>query len=136
MFPRKVALDTALAVTRKEDKASWNTRMREDIGAWLESLNLYSSELLLSHVALVELLAEHYLKLLQANGENINLLIEDAYRQRDHFKQFVETITAAENEIDRQVMEKLASNEKVQEKIIAEQQQIAKRRRKIMDEIF
>ncbi|MGD8258086.1 MAG: NF038143 family protein [Desulfobacterales bacterium] len=136
MFPRKVALDTALAVTREEDKDSWNTRMREDIGAWLESLNLYSSELLLAHVALVELLSEHYLKLLQANGDTINLLIEDAYRQRDHFKQFVETITAAENEVDRQVMEKLAGNEKVQEKIIAEQQQIAKRRRKIMDEIF
>jgi hypothetical protein len=136
MFPRKVALNAALAVTREEDKDSLNTRMREDIRVWLESLNLYSSDLFQAHVTLVELLAEHYLKLLKAKGDTFNLLIENAYRDRDRFTQFIETITAAENEVDRQVIEKLAGNQKVQEKMIAEQQQIAKRRRKIMDEVF
>ena len=136
MFPRKVALNAALAVTQEEDKDSLNTRMREDIRVWLESLNLYSSDLFQAHVTLVELLAEHYLKLLKAKGDTFNLLIENAYRDRDRFTQFIETITAAENEVDRQVIEKLAGNQKVQEKMIAEQQQIAKRRRKIMDEIF
>jgi hypothetical protein len=136
MFPRKVALNAALAVTREEDKDSLNTRMKEDIRVWLESLNLYSSDLFQAHVTLVELLAEHYLKLLKAKGDTFNLLIENAYRDRDRFTQFIETITAAENEVDRQVIEKLAGNQKVQEKMIAEQQQIAKRRRKIMDEVF
>jgi hypothetical protein len=136
MFPRKVALNGAMAVIREEDKDSLNTHMRDNIRRWLESLNLYSPDLFQAHLRLVELLAEHYLKLLKANGDTFYLLIENAYRDRDRFKQCVETITAAENEVDRQVIEKLSGNPKVQEKITAEQQQIAKRRRKIMDDIF
>ena len=92
--------------------------MREDIRVWLESLNLYSSDLFQAHVTLVELLAEHYLKLLKAKGDTFNLLIENAYQDRDRFTQFIETITAAENEVDRQVIKKLAGNQKVQEKMI------------------
>ena len=52
------------------------------------------------------------------------------------FKQFIETITPAENKVDRQVIEKLGGQEKVKGKILVEQQQIAKRRRKILEEVF
>jgi hypothetical protein len=38
--------------------------------------------------------------------------------------------------VDRQVIEKLGGQEKVKGKILAEQQQIAKRRRKILEEVF
>ena len=136
MFPRMRALDAAMGEMQGEDKESLNSRMREDIRLWLESLNLYSSDLFQAHVELVELLAEHYLKLLTAEGDTFYLLIENAYQDSDKFKQFIESVTPVENEVDRQVIEKLGGNEKVKEKILAEQQQIAKRRRKIMDEIF
>jgi len=136
MFPRMCALDAAVAVTQEEDKETLNSRIKEDLRIWLESVNLYSSDLFHAHVELVELLAGHYLKLLNSEGDTFYLLIENAYQNRDRFKQYIETITSAENEVDRQVMEKLTGNQKVQEKIIAEKQQIAKRRRKIMDEIF
>jgi hypothetical protein len=89
-----------------------------------------------AHVELTVMLAAHYLKLLNSDGDTFNLLIEHAYRHRDNFKQFIETISSAENEVDRQVIEQLGGQEKVKEKILAEQQQIAKRRRKILEDVF
>ena len=136
MFPRKLALDAAVAVTREEDKETWNSRIREDISRWLESLNLYSLDLVQAYVELIEPLEAHYLKLLNSDGDTINLLIEHAYQHRDSFKQFIKSITSAENEVDCQVIEQLGSEGKVKEKILADQQQIVKRRQKILDEVF
>ena len=136
MFPRKLAIEVAATKLQSPTEDSEHTGPADKVGRWLESLNLYSPDLLRAHMALIDVLAAHYLKLLNAEGDSINHLIEDAYPERDGFKQFVEAITAAENEVDRQVMERLGGNERVQDKILAEQQQIAKRRQKIMDEVF
>ena len=36
MYPRTLAMDAALAVSRQEDKETLNSRIREDIRSWLE----------------------------------------------------------------------------------------------------
>jgi hypothetical protein len=136
MFPRKLALDAAVAVTGEENKETSNSRIREDISRWLESQDLYSLNLVQAHVELIGKLEAHYLKLLDSDGNTVNYLIENAYQHRDNFRQFIETITSAENEVDRLVIEQLGDKEKIKEKILAEQQQIAKRRQKILDEVF
>ena len=136
MFPRKLAMNAAVAEMQGENKASIDSDLEDNIRVWLESLNLYSSDLAQAHVELIERLKEHYLKLLNSDGDTFNLLIEHAYQHRDNFKQFIEIITSAEYEVDRQVIEKLGGQEKVKEKILAEQQQIAKRRRKILEDVF
>jgi hypothetical protein len=136
MFPRKLAMDTAVAEMQAENKEPLGSDPADNIRIWLESLKLYSPVLVKAHVKLIEVLAAHYLKLLNAEGDIINLLIEHAYQNSENFKQFIETISSAENEVDLQVIEQLGDNEKVKEKILAEQQQIAKRRQKILDEVF
>ena len=136
MFPRKLALDAAVTEMQGENTESISSDLEESIRIRLESLKLYSPHLVQAYVELIEMLAAHYLKLLNADGDTFNLLIEDAYQHRDHFKQYIETITSAENEVDRQVIEQLGGQEKIKEKILAEQQQIAKRRRKILEEVF
>jgi hypothetical protein len=73
---------------------------------------------------------------LNAEGDGFYLLLENAYQNREKFQQFIELITPVENEVDRQVINQLGGNERVQDKILAEQQQIAKRRQKIMEEVF
>jgi bacterioferritin (cytochrome b1) len=136
MFPRKLALDAAVAEMQGENKESMSSDLEDNIRIWLESLKLYSPDLAKAHVVLIKMLAAHYLKLLNTDGDTFNLLIEHAYQNRDNFKQFIETITSAENEVDRQVIEQLGGQEKVKEKILAEQQQIANRRQKILEEVF
>ena len=115
---------------------SMRSDLENDIGKWLEALKLYTPDLVKAHMVLIEILAAHYLKLLNAEGDTFYLLIEHAYQNRENFMQFVESITAAENEVDRQVIEMLGGLEKVKEKISAEQQQLARRRQKIADDIF
>ena len=136
MFPRKLALDAAVAEMQGENKESMRSNLEDNTRAWLESLKLYSPELLKAHLELIEILAAHYLKLLNAEGDTVDLLIEDAYQNSDNFEQFIKKVAAVENEVDRQVMEQLGGNETATEKIIAEQQQIARRRRKMLEELF
>ena len=136
MFPRKLALDTALVEMQTENKEALSSDLADNIGIWLESMKFYSPDLVKAYVKLIEILAAHYLKLLSAEGDTIYLLIEQAYQNTVNFEQFIETITPAEKEVDRQVIEQLGGTEKVKEKILTEQQQIAKRRQKILDEVF
>ncbi len=136
MFPRKLAIDAAVAELQGENEEPTGQNLADKIRIWLESLNLYSPDLVNAHVDLIGILAAHYLKLLKADGDTMYLLLAGAYRDAENFKEFIETITPAENEVDRQVIEQLGGNEKVKEKIIAEQQQIAKRRHKILGEVF
>lgn len=136
MFPRKLAVDAARAIVQGEEKASANSHIEADASAWLNSLNLYSPDLLQAHVAFIDVLIDHYSRLLNAQGDSYSQLIEDAYQKRDNFQAFLKEITAAEQEVDRQVIEKIGENEKVQAKLLVEQQQIAKRRSKMLGEIF
>ena len=136
MFPRKLAMDMAVAAMQERNKAFISSDFKDNIRIWLESLKLYSPDLERAHVGLIEILTAHYLKLLNAEGDTFYVLIERAYQHRDHFKQFIETITSAENEVDRRVIEQLGGEDKVKEKILAQQQQIAKRRQKILEDVF
>jgi len=136
MFPRKIAMDAAVTEMQPEEKDSLESYAADNIRIWLEALKLYSPSLVEAHIELIRILTVHYQKLLMADGDTMNVLIEDAYQNSDKFKEFIEAITAAENEVDRQVIEQLGGNENVKEKIFAEQQQIAKRRQKIMEKVF
>lgn len=136
MFPRKLAMDAAAAEMQGENNASMRSDLEDNTGIWLGSLKIYSPDLVKAHLELIEILAAHYLKLLNAEGDTFSLLIEHAYQNSDNFEQFIKTVTTAENEVNRQVIQQLGGNEKVKEKIEAEQQQIAKRRHKILEEVF
>ena len=129
-------MDAAVAEMQGENKESLRSDLEDNTRIWLESLKLYSPDLVKAHLELIEVLAVHYLKLLNAEGDTFNLLIEHAYQNSENFEQFIKTVTAVENEVDRQVIQQLGGNEKVKEKIEAEQQQIAKRRHKILEEVF
>jgi hypothetical protein len=136
MFPRQLAMDAAAAEMRGENIESMRSDLEDKTRIWLESLKLYSPDLVMAHLELIEVLAAHYLKLLNADGDSMNLLIEHAYQDGADFQQFIQAVTAAENEVDRQVMAHLGGNEKVKEKMEAEQAQIAKRRNKILEAVF
>ena len=136
MFPRKLALDAALAETQGANNHAEGIELTDTIRFGLESLKLHSPDLLKAYTELVEILSAHYLKLLKAEGDTMYVLIENAYPDPENFMQFIELITSAEKEVDRLVIEQSGGNEKVKEKILAEQQQIARRRKKILEEVF
>ena len=136
MYPRQLALEAARALSEQEEHSSIPAHFEEDVSLWLNELKLFSPELVQAHLNLIDVLVEHYSKLLSAEGDAFYLLVEHAYQNRENFTAFIDQITAAEKAVDEKVIEKLGGDEKVKAKILAEQQQIEKRRQKMLDDIF
>jgi hypothetical protein len=136
IFPRKLAMDSAKAQMRSGNLKTMEPQLEDNLRRWLESQRLYFPDLVQAYVVLVDVLKAHYLKLLEAEGDTFYLLIEHAYQHRHNFKDVVEAISTAESEVDRLVIKQLGADGNVKEKIIAEHQQIAKRRQKMLVDVF
>jgi hypothetical protein len=136
MFPRQMALDAARQLLQGYEKTGLYSRLTADIQAWLKSLHLDSPQLIHAQRHAVELLIAHYGKLLSAEGNSHLELIENAYGSRQAYEAHVRELAAAEAEIDRAIIEKMGNNEKLEEKLRLEAQQLELRRNRILETIF
>jgi hypothetical protein len=136
MFPRKRAIDAAQALAQGQDEDAVSSRLENETRLWLNSLDLYTPGLLDAQLAVIKLLVDHYARLLNADGVSIYALIKAAYESRDRFQEHIDELTAAEADVDRELIAKLGESEKLNAKISAEQKQLEDRRRKILEEVF
>jgi len=136
MFPRKLALDAARAEIHGQDKTVASADLEDNINKWLHALDLYTPELHQAHTVVIDVLSAHYLKLLEAEGDTYLLLIKNAYQNREGFQTFLDQISADEKEVEREIINKFTENQKLEEKLLAEQNQVEMRRQKIMDDMF
>ncbi len=136
LFPRKLALQAARDLSGDNTKASTAPYRETEIKNWLAALKLDSQDLVLAQTETVDLLIDHYVKLLQAEGENYYDLIQNAYSSHKNFEAHLRQITAAENKVDRAILAKVGDNQAVKEKLRLEAQQVEHRRRKILEDIF
>lgn len=136
LFPRKLAMDAAQALAQGEDKAEVYSHIETNTSAWLTSVKLYTPELLRAQLAVIELLIDHYGRLLAVDGNSVDALIKEAYKSRQNFQSFIDELTAAEAEVDREIIAKAGPSEKLSEKISAEQNQLKERRQKIVEDVF
>jgi len=136
MFPRQLALDAARHLLQGYEKADIKSRLSADIEKWLNSLNLYSVRLAEAQQHAVDVLIEHYSKLLGVEGTSHYELIEYAYITRQVYEAHVTELASAEAEIDRAIIEKMGDQAKLKEKLQLEAQQIELRRKKILEDIF
>ena len=136
LFPRKRALDAAQALARGQSEADVFEHVENETRAWLNSLDLYTPGLLQAQVAAIQVLSAHYGKLLKEEGYSVYALIKAAYQTRENLQAFFDQLTAAEAEVDRELLAKLGESDKLKEKILAEQKQLEERRGKIIEEVF
>ncbi|MEJ2221247.1 MAG: NF038143 family protein [Desulfobacterales bacterium] len=136
MFPRKRAIDAVQALAQGQDEDAVSSRLENETRLWLNSLDLYTPGLLDAQLAVIKLLVDHYARLLNADGVSIYALIKAAYESRDRFQEHIDELTAAEADVDRELIAKLGESEKLNAKISAEQKQLEDRRRKILEEVF
>ncbi len=136
MFPRKSALEAARALDRGEDETAVFSHIENDTGAWLNALDLNTPGLLQAQLAVIKLLVDHYARLLKEDGYSFYALIKKAYENRASFQGFIDELTTAEAEVDRELIAKMGETEKLTAKISAEQVQLEERREKIIEEVF
>lgn len=136
MFPRKLALNAARSLSEDQSRSTIDSHLESEIRNWLIAHRLESPDLVLAQKETVGLLIDHYAKLLQAEGENSDDLIQNAYSTRENFEAHMQQIAAAENKVDQAILARVGENPAVKEKLQLEAQQVEIRRRKILEDIF
>ena len=136
LFPRKLAIDAAQAVAQGEDETEVFSHIENDADRWLRSLDLLTPGLLQAQMTVIHLLVDYYGRLIKEDGYSVYALIKKAYENRAGFQGFIDELTAAEAEVDRELIAKLGETEKLTAKILAEQEQLKQRREKIIEEVF
>jgi hypothetical protein len=136
IFPRKLALEGARSLTAGETRAAIDSHLEVEIKNWLTAHQLDSQDLLQAQKETVDLLMDHYLKLLQADGESYVDLIEQAYSSRENFEAHLQQIAAAENKVDQAILARVGDNPALKEKLQLEAQQVQSRRQKVLEDIF
>jgi hypothetical protein len=136
MFPRKLALQAARDLSAGTTRADIDPHLETEIKSWLAKLQLGSPDLVNTQKETVDLLIDHYVKLLQAEGESYYDLIQNAYSARESFETHLREMTAAENEVDRAILARVGDKPEVKEKLQLEARQVESRRKKILEDIF
>ncbi len=136
MVPRKLAIAAAYDIFNGESRATRVSGIEPEIGAWLNGLKLFSSAVREKQMGVIHLLVEHYLKLLQADGDSCNALIRNGYDNRQNYEACLRRLAASEEELDRAIIEELGEDEKLRGKMEAERRQVKRLSEKRMDQIF
>jgi hypothetical protein len=128
LFPRKLALNGARIETFSQ--------IEDDIRHWLVSLNLYSEKLHRKQMDVINLLVDHYSKLLHAEGDNYLALIKNAYQTRESYEAYLRRLSTAEGEVDRAIIEIRGETQELMERLRMEQAQVTELRTKEINQIF
>ena len=136
MFPRSLAIDTARDILEGQDKADRLSGIGPEVEARLNRIGLYSPAIHQRQMEVIDMLADHYLKLFKASGDTYEELIKNAYGNRHDFLAFTGQLAGSEESLDKAILEKVGGNEKVREKILAEREQVKRLTEKKVDQIF
>ena len=131
-----MSVDAARHLLQGYDESAENSRITAEIEKWLNSLHLCSTRLAGAQQHAIDVMIDHYTKLLSAEGGSYLELIENAYGSREAYEAHVRELASSEAEIDQAIIEKMGSNEKLKEKLRLEAQQVELRRNKVLDNIF
>lgn len=136
MVPRRLAIAAAYDIFNGESRTTRVSEIEPEIGTWLNGLKLFSSTVREKQMGVIHLLVEHYLKLLQADGDTYSALIRNSYDNRQNYEAHSRRLAASGEELDRAIIEELGEDEKLRGKMEAEQRQIERLSEKSMDQIF
>lgn len=136
LFPRRLALDAAQDILGGEDRSKRLSAIEPQIKAWLNALKLHSSAVQQKQMDVIHVLVEHYMKLLQVNGDKYNALVRNGYDNRQNYEAHLSHLAAEEEALDRAILEELGHNEKLRQKLHAEREQVKRLSEKRMDQIF
>lgn len=113
LFVKKLALDAAFAIGKGEDRQSRLARIEKETRDRLTSQKLYSWGIHQGQMTEVNLLIDHYSRLLEAEGNSYQSLVKNAYQTQENYEALLHQLTSIEREIDRAVIKTLGETEEV-----------------------
>jgi len=134
--PRKLALDVAQDIVTDENKDETLQDVEGKIRVWLETQGLYDNNTNQSLIAIVRFLIEHYVKLIQANGESYNDLVKNAYSLQGNYEIYLDQLASLEKEFTQAVSKKLGDMGDIRHKLITEHEEADNQRKREIEPIF
>jgi hypothetical protein len=104
LFTKKLALEAALSMIKKgEAKETAMTRIKEKTNQVLASdqKGIYSSKIRQRQMREIDLLIDHYCRLLNAEGRDYATMVKNGYTDRKNYTAFVQQLEETEKEVIR-----------------------------------
>ena len=110
MFTKKLALDASFEMKQtgcsKEEIIDKIQKKTNDILA-SDTQGIYSDEIRRKQIKEIDLLINHYLKLLETEGEDYSSLVINAYQSHESYMTFLEQLKSSEKEVSKAAQETL-----------------------------
>lgn len=136
LFTKKLALDAAFDISKGEDRQSQLAKIESQTRDRLTSQKFYSWKIHQGQMKEVNLLVDHYSKLLEAEGDSYQSLVGNAYKTRENFEAFLRQLTSIEREIDQAVIGTLGETEEVWEPMLTKHTVIDEMRTRGVRKLF
>lgn len=104
LFTKKLALEAAFDMIKEGgDREQAMARIKEKTGQILASdqQGIYSSKIRQRQMREIELLIDHYYKLLNAEGKDYATMVKNTYQEREEYAAFIEQLEQVEKEVIR-----------------------------------
>jgi hypothetical protein len=110
MFTKKLALDAALEVTKNRTSKSEALvpveEMTQDL--ILSTKNgIYSEQIRQKQLKEIDILTDHYSKLLLSSGEDYGTMVINAYKDTNRYKNFLNLLKEAERDVNQAAVDTL-----------------------------
>lgn len=139
LFTKKLALNAARDMIK-------NGQHRQEVLAWIDDKTtdvlasdkqgVYSEKIRRKQMNEVDLLLDHYLKLLKAEGNSYESLVKDAYQTQESYEAFLHQLTLAERAVNRAAIQTVGKTETTSELISKMETMTDGIRRKEAEKIF
>lgn len=120
LFTKKLALDAALDMAKEgESRQDVLVRIEDKTSDILaaDTKGVYSDRIRRKQMNEINLLLDHYLKLLEAEGKSYESLVKNAYQTRDSYDAFLRELTVAEKAVNRAAIQTVGRTEAASELI-------------------
>jgi hypothetical protein len=136
LMPRKLALDAAHQFVMGEDRDRVLASVGNHLRNWLSEQKLFSRPVYQKLMAEVDVLIDHYVKLLQAEGNSYEVLVRNAYQTREPYAALLQELSTLEKAIDEAVVQMAGGDEIMRKHLTAKQEILAESRARKLRSIF
>ncbi|MFQ6121573.1 MAG: NF038143 family protein [Dehalococcoidales bacterium] len=120
LFTKKLALEAAVDIVKEGlPRQDAIARINDKTSGILASdtRGIYSEKIRVKQMYEINLLLDHYLKLLEAEGKSYRSLVKNAYQTRDNYQAFLQQLTVAEKAVNRVALQTVGRTETARELI-------------------
>jgi len=118
LFTKKLALDAARDIIKEGQSrqgvlAGIDDKTRNILTS--DKMGIYSEKIRRQQMNEINLLLDHYLKLLDAQGNNYQSLVKNAYQTRDNYEAFLHELILMEKAVNRAAIQTVGATETAHE---------------------